>query len=52
MCKDEEAETLDVGKSEGKEYADELMTGIWYSELYKMFLRTKVAFIIMLYNML
>lgn len=44
MCKDEEAETLDVGTSEGKEYADELMTGIWYSELYKMFFKNKGGF--------
>lgn len=44
MCKDEEAETLNVGKSEGKEYADELMTGIWYSELYKMFFKNKGGF--------
>lgn len=44
MCKDEEAETLDVGTSEGKEYADELMTRIWYSELYKMFFKNKGGF--------
>lgn len=28
MCKDEDAETVDVETNEGKEYADELMTGI------------------------
>ena len=37
-------ETLDVGTSEGKEYVDELMTGIWYSELYKMFFKNKGGF--------
>lgn len=29
---------------EGKEYADEIMTGIWYSELYKMFFKNTGGF--------
>ncbi len=29
---------------EGKRYADELMTGIWYSELYKMFFKNTGGF--------
>lgn len=44
MCKDEDAETVDVETNEGKEYANELMTGIWYSELYKMFFKNTGAF--------
>lgn len=45
MCKDDdEFETLDFETSEGKEYADELMTGIWYSELYKMFFKNAGGF--------
>lgn len=39
MCKGEDAET-----SEGIEYANELMTGIWYSELYKMFFKNTGGF--------
>ena len=38
MCKeDDESEEIDIENNEGKEYADELMTGIWYSELYNCF---------------
>ena len=44
MCKDEDAETVDVETNEGLEYANELMTGIWYSELYKMFFKNTVGF--------
>ncbi|WP_459129611.1 DUF4238 domain-containing protein [Guggenheimella bovis] len=44
MCKDEDVETVDVETNEGKEYADELMTGIWYSELYKMFFKNTGGF--------
>ncbi len=29
---------------EGREYADELMRGIWYSELYKMFFKNSGGF--------
>lgn len=38
-CKDEVGAYV-----EGKEYADELMTGIWYSELYKMFFKNTGGF--------
>lgn len=41
---DVELETLGFGISEGKEYADELMIGIWYSELYKMFFKSAGGF--------
>lgn len=44
MCKDEDAETVDVETNEGIEYANELMTGIWYSELYKMFFKNTGGF--------
>lgn len=45
MCKeDEESEKHDIENNEGKEYADELMTGIWYSELYKMFFKNSGGF--------
>lgn len=44
MCKDEDAETVEVETNEGKEYANELMTGIWYSELYKMFFKNTGGF--------
>lgn len=45
MCKeDEESEKYDIENNEGKEYADELMTGIWYSELYKMFFKNSGGF--------
>lgn len=35
---------VNVDTYEGKAYADELMTGIWYSELYKMFLKNTGGF--------
>lgn len=38
----EEASEQEI--EEGKEYADELMTGIWYSELYKMFFKKSGGF--------
>ncbi len=40
MCNasDDEAPSEEDTK-EGKGYADELMTGVWYSELYKMFFK-------------
>lgn len=41
---DVELETLGFEISEGKEYADELMIGIWYSELYKMFFKRAGGF--------
>lgn len=45
MCKnDEEIEVSEDDTNEGKEYADELMTGIWYSELYKMFFKNSGGF--------
>ena len=44
MCKDEDAKTVDVETNEGIEYANELMTGIWYSELYKMFFKNTGGF--------
>ena len=45
MCKeDEESEKHDIENNDGKEYADELMTGIWYSELYKMFFKNSGGF--------
>lgn len=44
MCKDDDAETVDVETNEGIEYANELMTGIWYSELYKMFFKNTGGF--------
>lgn len=45
MCKnDDEFETLNLETSEGREYADELMAGIWYSELYKMFFKNAGGF--------
>lgn len=45
MYKDDvELETLGFEISEGKEYADELMIGIWYSELYKMFFKSAGGF--------
>lgn len=40
-CEDEDNVDADV---EGKEYADDLMTGIWYSELYKMFFKNTGGF--------
>jgi len=43
-CKDEDAETVEVETNEGKEYANELMTGIWYSEFYKMFFKNTGGF--------
>jgi hypothetical protein len=42
--KNEEIDAYDDGINEGKEYADELMTGIWYSELYKMFYKNSGGF--------
>lgn len=45
MCKnEEEIEVSEGDANEGKEYADELMTGIWYSELYKMFFKNSGGF--------
>lgn len=44
MCKDEETVTIDGESNEGIEYANELMTGIWYSELYKMFFKNTGSF--------
>lgn len=44
MYKDEDAEIVEVETNEGKEYANELMTGIWYSELYKMFFKNTGGF--------
>lgn len=44
MCKGKDTEMLDEETSEGIEYADELMTGIWYSELYKMFFKNTGGF--------
>lgn len=37
-------EEIDAAIEEGKEYANELMTGIWYSELYKMIYKNKGGF--------
>lgn len=39
MYKDDAEETVDVEANECIEYENELMTGIWYSELYKMFFK-------------
>ena len=44
MCKGEETEMSDAETSEAVEYADEMMTGIWYSELYKMFFKKTGGF--------
>ncbi len=44
MCKDEEINNSDIETLEGKKYADEIMTGIWYSELYKMFFKNTGGF--------
>lgn len=45
ICKhDNEFETLGLEISKGREYVDELMTGIWYSELYKMFFKSAGGF--------
>ena len=45
MCKEDEgSEKHDIENNEGKEYADELMTGIWHSELYKMFFKNAGGF--------
>lgn len=37
-------ETLNLEAIDGRKYADELMTGIWYSELYKMFFKSAGGF--------
>lgn len=39
LCKDDDAETVDVETNECIDYANELMAGIWYSELYKIFFK-------------
>lgn len=45
MYKDDvELETLGFEISEGKEYADELMIGIWHAELYKIFFKSAGGF--------
>lgn len=46
MCNSEEGEEIpsDDDVREGRECADELMTGIWYSELYKMFFKNAGGF--------
>ncbi len=46
MCQENEgaAELTEVEIREVEEYADELMTGIWYSELYKMFFKNSGGF--------
>lgn len=45
MCKnDDEKDVSDDGENDDKESADELMTGIWYSELYKMFFKNSGGF--------
>ena len=44
MCKGAETETSNAETSEGIEYADEIMKGIWYSELYKMFFKKTGGF--------
>lgn len=45
MCQSKENEMpSDEEIEEGKGYADELMTGIWYSELYKMFFKKTGGF--------
>ncbi|MCI8521276.1 MAG: DUF4238 domain-containing protein [Clostridia bacterium] len=46
MCQDEDEGEGDNSSVcvEGREYADELMTGIWYSELYKMFFKNSEGF--------
>lgn len=45
MCNASEDEILsEEAIKEGKRYADELMTGIWYSELYKMFFKNTGGF--------
>lgn len=40
----EELEKLDFDATKSEEYADEIMTGIWYSELYKMFFKSTGGF--------
>lgn len=44
MRKNDEFKILNLETSEGRKYADELMTGIWYSELYKMFFKNAGGF--------
>lgn len=45
MCQsDVQDENLGNEANEGKMFADELMTGIWYSELYKMFYKSSGGF--------
>ncbi len=46
LCRAEKdpKETLENETAEALGYADELMTGIWYSELYKMFFKKKGGF--------
>lgn len=44
MCQGEDDEEKFPADAEGKGYADELMTAIWYSELYKMFFKNSDGF--------
>lgn len=46
MCDEEIGDDTNVESwsEEGREYADELMRGIWYSELYKMFFKNSGGF--------
>lgn len=45
MCKEnDESEKIDIENIEWKEYTDELMTGIWYSELYRLFFKNSGGF--------
>lgn len=46
MCNSEDVDEIPSEEDvrEGRGYADELMTGIWYSELYKMFFKNKGGF--------
>ena len=46
ICNEEidDATGEDNQSEEGREYADELMRGIWYSELYKMFFKNSGGF--------
>lgn len=43
MCQSNDEDNIETN-IEGKEYADELMTGIWFSELYKMFFKNTGGF--------
>ncbi|MEG0591549.1 MAG: DUF4238 domain-containing protein, partial [Lachnospiraceae bacterium] len=44
MCHADDGVPSEDEIEEGKSYADELMTGIWYSELYKMFFKKTGGF--------